>query len=362
MKRCSSLLLCMLSVALATVMLAARSDAATVHVVGSVKIGADPGGVAAGFGSVWVADPSRGTIDRIDTETNRTQARIYTGGSPNFVAVGDGGVWASNTYSRSGYQAGRTIVEIAPIGNRVVRRISVGPFPSQLALAKNSVWIAVQGANALVRVPLRGGSIRSTAVEQLNFSGPPNLVWNKGPVGVAVAGGAVWAASPAADAFFRIDPGSGRLTRADSLGQNAPCGRMDSSGLSIWVSSECGSIVWRINARSGAISSIDLGPIPDSGLIGDVLPTQGAAWVTTDGGQLLKIDSRLDRVAARYRLPSNLGAGSLTFAAGSLWESDFGDLDHGEGRLVRIQLPPGQRAFTNGASRLRHVEAPTPRR
>jgi streptogramin lyase len=114
---------------------------------------------------------------------------------------------------------------------------------------------------------------------------------------------------------------------------------MYSYGDTIWASGECSPVIWRINARTGRVRTIDLGRIPGPGLIGDVIQARQSAWVTTDAGQLLQLSPLSGRVIGHYRLPSHLGAGSLTYAAGSLWTSDFGDLDEGHGRVVRLRLP-----------------------
>lgn len=120
---------------------------------------------------------------------------------------------------------------------------------------------------------------------------------------------------------------------------------MYASGATIWASAECAPVVWRLNARTGNVQTIDLGTVPGPGIVGDALPAAGSIWITTDAGELLRLEPESGRLAARYRLPSHLGAGSLTYAGGSLWESDFGDLDH-VGALSRqrtLELSPGTR-------------------
>ena len=141
------------------------------------------------------------------------------------------------------------------------------------------------------------------------------------------------------DALFRVNAPTGQLTRVVPIGPNVDCGRMYAYGQTIWASAECSPLVWRINVRTGRVRTINLGAIPDNGLIGDVIRAHGFAWVTTDAGELLRINPISDRIGARYRLPSHLGAGSLTYAAGSLWASDFGDLAHGPGRVVWLAMP-----------------------
>lgn len=315
------------------------AHASTIRLLSSARIGDYPGGIARGFGSVWVADPLRDAVDRISLGTGHVQATIHTGGAPNFVAVGARAVWASNTSNASGTRPGSTVVLIDPRRDGVTRRIRVGPSPSQLTISGQNLWVAVTGRAAVVRVQLPSGRVRLTATELPAGGRPGHLVWVQGPVGIAVTGGSAWTGSVGVDALFRVDARSGRLNKAVPIGQDVDCGRMYAYGETIWASGECSPVIWRIDARTGRVRSTNLGAIPGPGLIGDAILARGSVWVTTDAGELLRINPTTGRVAGRYRLPSHLGAGSLTYTAGSLWESDFGDLDHGHGRVVQLALP-----------------------
>src|SRR5919204_529293 len=61
------------------------------HADQTIKVGAAPFNVAAGFGSVWVA--IAGGLSRLDPASGRVVARINVGGRPWGVAVGEGAVW-----------------------------------------------------------------------------------------------------------------------------------------------------------------------------------------------------------------------------------------------------------------------------
>src|SRR3954469_15089050 len=47
-------------------------------------------------GSIWVADFSAGTLDRINPATNRVVARVAVGGEPYGLTAGAGSVWVGN--------------------------------------------------------------------------------------------------------------------------------------------------------------------------------------------------------------------------------------------------------------------------
>lgn len=61
----------------------------------TIPIGGAPTGVAAGEGSVWIADPETRSVVRFDPHKNRIAERIPVGGRPHGITVGDGFVWVS---------------------------------------------------------------------------------------------------------------------------------------------------------------------------------------------------------------------------------------------------------------------------
>ena len=62
----------------------------TNRVVEAVPVGARPGPVAAGFGSVWVGNIDDKTLSRIDLKTRRVVRTIPLGATPSAIAVGAG--------------------------------------------------------------------------------------------------------------------------------------------------------------------------------------------------------------------------------------------------------------------------------
>jgi YVTN family beta-propeller protein len=72
-----------------------RIDPSTNAVVATIPVGADPFGIAAGEGSVWVANRRGFTISRIDPDTNRVVASIPVGNRPQGVVAGGGTIWVS---------------------------------------------------------------------------------------------------------------------------------------------------------------------------------------------------------------------------------------------------------------------------
>jgi YVTN family beta-propeller protein len=109
--------------------------------------GPGPVELAVGAGSVWVANrtlgrngffPSgkRGTVSRIDPETNAVVATIRVGHEPSGIAVGDGAIWVVN---RTDF----TVSRIDPGTNRVIATIPIGNRPTGIAAGGGSVFVAV---------------------------------------------------------------------------------------------------------------------------------------------------------------------------------------------------------------------------
>jgi YVTN family beta-propeller protein len=70
------------------------------RVVARIPVGRGPTDIAAGAGSVWVANYLDGTISRIDPATNSVVDTIAVGAWPEHIAAGQGGVWVTHDSPR----------------------------------------------------------------------------------------------------------------------------------------------------------------------------------------------------------------------------------------------------------------------
>jgi YVTN family beta-propeller protein len=101
-----------------------------------IPVGSFTVGVAAGLGSVWVAEREDDTVRRIDPVTGRTRRVIAVGNVPSDVAVAQGSVWVTN-------HCDGTVSRIDPANNRVVRTIELGYHPFGLAVGDGFAWVGV---------------------------------------------------------------------------------------------------------------------------------------------------------------------------------------------------------------------------
>jgi streptogramin lyase len=128
-------------------------DSAKREIVRKIGVGADVHDLALGFGSVWLADGTDGTLTRIDDQLRGIQARIPLGNddAPAFwVATDRTGVWVTH---------GRYIEKIDPATNRVSKAIPV-PQPSGLTAGPRGVFVT--SGERVVGFPLSTRDVRRT--------------------------------------------------------------------------------------------------------------------------------------------------------------------------------------------------------
>ena len=108
--------------------------------------GASPTALAVSDRAVWVANRfivsgvfasgKRGTVSRIDPQTNAVVATITVGHEPFAIAAGYGAVWVTN-------RTDSTIMRIDPRTNKVVKTIHLGGTPEGLAVGPDTLWVSV---------------------------------------------------------------------------------------------------------------------------------------------------------------------------------------------------------------------------
>ena len=150
-------------------------DPNTADAIRSVPTGtiSDPEahGLAVGDGAVWLASPFTEELLRIDGRGKRGIS-LGSGSFPSDVAVGEGGVWVTDSLHN-------TVVEVAPLRNRIVRTIPVGHDPIAIAVGAGAIWVANDLGGTLSRIDPRTGRVTTLPV------GPH-------PRNIAVGEGGVW--------------------------------------------------------------------------------------------------------------------------------------------------------------------------
>jgi ABC-type transport system substrate-binding protein/DNA-binding SARP family transcriptional activator len=176
-----------------------RIDPETQRVVRSTRVGNGPAAIASGFGGLWVPNELDGTLAHVDAASGALRQTIPVGQAPVGVAVGDGSVWVS--------EAGSDVVaRVQPGSGQVVAAIPVGAAPGALAFGLGALWAANRDDGTVSRIDPRSNSVRAT------------IPIGRSADGVAVAGGYVWAISTDDDVLVRIDPATNRVVQPSKLG------------------------------------------------------------------------------------------------------------------------------------------------
>ena len=113
-----------------------RIDPSTNEPVATIPVPAS-GPVVAGLGGVWVADQWYDTesVWKIDPGSNRVVGSIRVGPLPFGIALGAGAVWATSSDG--------TVSRIDPASRQVTRKIRVGGTPLGIAVGAGLVWVAI---------------------------------------------------------------------------------------------------------------------------------------------------------------------------------------------------------------------------
>ena len=226
----------------------------------SARIPGGPTAVETGFGSVWAVNGPEGRVLRLDPDGDDPPVAVATGVNPSDVAVDERWVWVSN-------EGDDSVVRIDPQTNAVSEAVPVGAGPRAIAAGDGAVWVA----------NIDGQSVSQIDPEQAVTVGRPITVGQR-PNDIAVGDGAVWVVDFFEGTLRRIDPGRGAVTGEPIVTDPKPRAVKVGFG-SVWVANGDDDSVTRFDPGSGE-------PVGDPIQVGDE--------------------------------PSDLAVG-----AGSVWSSDF---------------------------------------
>ena len=121
----------------------AAIDTRTDEVVGHAAVGARPGAIAYGSGSLWVANLDDRTVSRVDPATLRTLRSLAVGGLPMGLARAGAAIWvAASSPGATSVSASRIDPEFDTI-DRTAAIGSVVPGSAVSAAARGlTLWVA----------------------------------------------------------------------------------------------------------------------------------------------------------------------------------------------------------------------------
>ena len=275
-------------------------DPSSNQVTDVIPVGARPGSIASGSGSIWVANLDDQSVSRIDLATGSVTRALSVLDTPTGLAASPGAVWVvgSNLTSPS-VDVRRIDPRFNTVGQKIqIGNVSLGGLGSVAALGK-SVWIA-PSSGVLTRLNPRTGRPAQTHDPNAGLTSVAvgsDAVWftdreantvtrvdptgllttipvGHGPSAIAIGAGAVWVADSLDDRVVRIDPSTRAVTTTIPVGQD-PVGIAVGPD-AVWVANSGDGTVTRIDPQGGKKSeTIPVGGSPQS-----IVAAGGRVWVT----------------------------------------------------------------------------------
>jgi YVTN family beta-propeller protein len=219
---------------------------------------ANPTGIAAGGGAVWVTNGFAGQLIRMDPRQANATTPIPLVSGVQGVAYGEDAVWVASPNDG-------TLLRVDAVTN-AQRAIPLpdGAHPEDVTVGGGAVWVTDRD----------GGQVLQVDPSDLAVTDEIPLLGDRSPSRIAFGDGYVWVSSSESDSVTRIDPTSNATTTIERVG-NGPLGIAAGNGL-VWVANGLDGTVVQIDPRTAkVVGSTTLGYSPDS-----VAVTPDGVWVT----------------------------------------------------------------------------------
>jgi YVTN family beta-propeller protein len=289
-------------------------DLETNELVAEVPVGARPGAVAVGEGSVWVANLDDETVSRIDRETREVLRTIPVGDPPSDIAVGHGSVWV-------GLGPLAELTRINAKQNRAGRPIPAfgeyegcGNTRASIAVGAGAVWFVCEEQNVdLGRVDPRTGKTARIGYEAGLLASGSSVAPEFSDVAYGL--GSLWIVNRAANEVIEVDPAAAQKLRTITVGQG-PSAIAVGSG-SLWVANFEGDTVTRI-AIAGRGQSPDPTQIPVGDGPVDIAVGEDGVWAANGlDGTVTRLDPRTGEHVETIEVGDGLQR--LAVGAGAVW-------------------------------------------
>ena len=264
-----------------------------------VPVGARPVAIAAGSGSLWVANLVDHTVTRVDLSSRQAVRAIATGGMPLALAATRSSVWVTDGTGRVS-RIDATYDRVASTRRLVVSTSGFfgSSAPRPILTGFKSIWI-VDPDGFVSRIdPDSGRSLGSVDV-------------GNDPSAIATGAGSVWVTNRADGTVTRIDPTT-LVTTTIPVGHGPAAVAVNAAGA--WVANAGDGTLVRIDTETNAVTATTrIGGAPTA-----VLATPAALWVAMGrDGTVLRLDPRTGRVEKTIRLGGMPDA--LAAADGKVW-------------------------------------------
>jgi virginiamycin B lyase len=277
-----------------------------------VSVGGAPGAPdwqAEARDSVWVANSSKQTIQRIDPATNRASEAHTSIQQPcSGLTVAFGSVWAVDC-------ANNVVVRVDARSGRAVARIPLIAATDEGLTTATADGVFVLGQNGL-----------NTKIFLAKVDPTKNRITTRIPVprGAAAAAsgfGSIWVTNPDNGVVMRVDVNHARVA-ATIKTHGGPRFIATGEG-AVWVLNQSDGSVSKIDPQSSRVVATIPADVPGNG--GCIATGFGSVWVTMPQTPLLRIDSKSDKITERW---TGAGGDCVSTGFGSVWLSnhEFGNV------------------------------------
>jgi YVTN family beta-propeller protein len=268
-----------------------RSGAST------IPVGANPHALVFDGSSIWVANYSSNSVQKINPATGTAGSPISVGGTPYALAFDGSSVWVAN-------MASNNIMKINTTTGTVVATIAVGNTPHALAFDGSSIWVANYYSNDIMKINPTNGAILGTYPVASN------------PYALAFDGSSIWVSNLNSNSVWKINPTTGLPGTQITVGTHPTA--LASDGSSIWVANYADNSIQKINPISGTAGSpITVGNGPAS-LVFD----GSSIWVSNWGSDsVMKVNPTTGAVGTP--IPAGPTPAGLAFDGSSIWVANY---------------------------------------
>jgi len=255
-----------------------RIDPSTNRAAATIAVGNEPSAVAVVPNGVWIAHKDAGSLWRVDPETNEVNLKVSARGAPADLAANRSHV----VVAHGPVEAKLALVDPATGIERELFSIARGRFfgSASVAAADAGVWVAT-GDRRIGRLNVLTGEL----IDPVVVPQPPTERADSIFSGITVGEGAAWViGDPLEHVLWRIDPSTGALLDTIQLAF-APTDVAAGEG-AVWVTSQLGDTVSRIDPASREIETIAVGHGA-----GGIAVGLGSVWVANAiDGTVARID------------------------------------------------------------------------
>ena len=249
---------------------------------------------------MWVANAAQGTVSRIDPATNTVTQTVPVGRNPVRLAAGLGSIWVAN-------QTGQTRVPPRGANRAATQDRSRSPArvsPDDLAVGAGMLW--VRSGNRLLSLDPATNTMTDRTGD-----------WEVGGGGTAVVDGLLWLsgtthAGSRPDRPGRPDRPAGSSTGSPTAGDGA----LGVGGGSVWVAGSTTQTIYRYDPTSKQLlAEIPVGVVAKHLTAGD-----GSLWVSSDSGRVTRIDMATNTVIGTFQASGR--APAVAVGHGAVWIVD----------------------------------------